>query len=358
MEIHQFVPALLYGDAIGNQTQLLRRMLQESGYNSEIYAEFIDPKCAGQAQDYRRYTGHPENVVIYHHAIGSKVADYVRTLPDKLVLYYHNITRPESFLGFNRPMRQMLAWGRRQLRDHANASYALAGSEYNREEMLSIGYTEVDLLTYGVEMSNVADTTDNLQAQQIMRSLRDGKVNWLFVGRIAPNKRQDNVLRAFHYYHTHINANSRLIFVGSDTTAPAYGMAVRLLVARLDIVQAVQFAGYIGNNESMMAYYQCADVFVCFSEHEGFCVPLLESMHFDVPIVALDRAAISYTLGNSGVVLSDYRFDVLAEIVECLQHNKDFQQKIISEQRRQLSVFALDRVRAQLQKSIQRMLSI
>lgn len=358
MEIHQFAPALLAGDAIGNQIRLLRRIIQAAGFHSKIYAAVIDPLCASEAHDYKEYIGDSQNIGIYHHAIGTEIADYVCALPDRIVPYYHNITVPETFLGFNKPLQQAFKLGRQQLAQLSRASYALAASEYNREEMLAVGYRDVDVLTYGIEMTEEANSGSQQTANKIKQTLLDGKTNWLFVGRIAPNKRQDNVIRAFHYYHTQVNASSRLIFVGSSATSPAYGLALDLLVNRLGIARAVEFVGQVSDKAALSAYYASADVFVCLSEHEGFCVPLLESMHFNVPIVALNRTAVPYTLGNSGILIDDYRFDVIAEVIDLLRLNTMFREKIIAEQQRQMHSFAIDRVRPIMQVILKRMTTL
>jgi len=356
MEIHQFTPALLYGDAIGNHAMLIRQLLREAGYRSEIYTQHIDPHYKDEAYPFREFAEQSDAIVIYHHAIGSDVADYVSKLPNLVVPYYHNITPPECFLGFNKGLGEGLRWGRTQLLDFANRPYALAGSEYNREELLQTGYTKVDVLPYSVDFKRINADIDTIAAQNTRNRLNDGKINWLFVGRMVPNKRQDHVLRAFRHYHTVVNPNSRLILIGSDQTAPAYGWAVRQLAERLGIANDVHFVGRVGNDASLGAYYQAAHVFVCLSEHEGFCVPLIEAMHFDVPIVALARAAVPYTLGNAGVILAEARFDMIAEMVDLLQTDRDLRQQIILTQRQRLNAFTVESVRAQLFACIEQML--
>lgn len=356
MEIHQFTTALLYGDAVGNQVLLLRRLLREAGYTSEIFTQHIDKQYTGEAYDYQSFARSTDSKIIYHHAIGCDIADFAYTLPNQVILYYHNITPPESLQGFNKPLRQGLTRGRKQLAAFADRTFALAGSDYNRAEMLQVGYQQVDVLPYSVDLSRIDIDINTPDAEHTRMRLRDGKINWLFVGRMAPNKRQDNVLRAFHYYHTLVNSNSRLILIGSDQTAPAYGLAVQMLAKRLGIASAVEFVGRVGADNSLGAYYQSADVFVCFSEHEGFCVPLLECMHFDLPIVALARTAVPYTLGDSGITVSDYRFDIVAELVETIRSDGDFRQKMIAAQRKRLDAFTPNRINTQLKASIGRML--
>ena len=108
----------------------------------------------------------------------------------------------------------------------------------------------------------------------------------------------------------------RLFFVGKYAGMEAYYEQLKRYVEALDL-KDVYFTGHIKFDE-ILAYYRTADVFVCMSEHEGFCVPLVEAMYFGVPIVAYDSSAIADTLGNGGILTEDKDPKLVAEIINRL----------------------------------------
>jgi glycosyltransferase involved in cell wall biosynthesis len=135
-----------------------------------------------------------------------------------------------------------------------------------------------------------------------MERMNDGRHNILFVGRISPNKKQEDVIRAFCCYRKEYDPESRLILIGSAGSMENYLEALKDYVRQLGLEESVVFPGHIRFAE-ILAYYRTADVFLCMSEHEGFCVPLVEAMYFGVPIAAYAAAAVPDTLGNGGLLL-------------------------------------------------------
>ena len=166
--------------------------------------------------------------------------------------------------------------------------------------------------------------------------------NMLFVGRIAPNKRQEDVIRVFRYYKEHIDTHARLFLVGTYAGFERYQAQLQSYVERHQIPDVV-FTGLVSDAE-LFAYYKLSDVFVCLSEHEGFCVPLLESMYFDVPIIAYDAGAIRETLDGSGVLVQKKKYDVVAEVAAQLVRNEPLRRRTLAGQRKRLADFADDRL--------------
>jgi glycosyltransferase involved in cell wall biosynthesis len=183
-----------------------------------------------------------------------------------------------------------------------------------------------------------------------MKKYSGGKKNLIFVGRIAPNKKQENVIRAFYQYHR-MEPESRLILVGSWTGMENYHQRLVKYAAALGIADDVIFTGHIKFSE-ILAWYTIADAFVCMSEHEGFCVPLVEAMFFDVPIIAYDTSAISDTLGGSGVLLDDNDPVFVSRVIDRVLKDSALKEQIISGQRRRLEDFSYERIKAVFEKQI------
>jgi L-malate glycosyltransferase len=349
------MPGFLYGDALGNQAVRIRELLRHWGYRSQVYAEFRDRRLEDPGLDYRRYHDHPDDVLLYHYSIGSPVTGFVRGLSAQVVPYYHNIT-PAGFLrGYNEPLADLLEQGRRELALFRDAPFALAASEYNRQEMLSLGFRRVEVLPYYITFDWLHASAQGRAGRAVAARFADGAVNLLFVGRLAPNKRQDDLIRAFKAYHDLVNPESRLLLVGSDANAPGYRLELESMAAALGLAQRVHLPGAVGPREGLGGYYQAADLFLCLSEHEGFCVPLLEAMAFDVPVVAYRSTGVPYAMGGAGILANVKRFDLLAELIGLLVEDRDVRNRIVAAQRRRLQELAPERVAAGLRNIVEQL---
>lgn len=355
--IHQFTIGFLHGDALGNQAAYIRGLLRSWGYRSQVYAQYRDRRLEEPGEDYRRYRAAPTDVIIFHYSIGSPVTEFVRQLPCLVIPYYHNVT-PASFLRkYNEPLAGLLEQGRRELALFKDVPFALAGSEYNRQEMRKIGFRNVEVVPPFVAFDRLRRSAASPTGQQVLARYRDGSVNLLFVGRIVPNKRQDDLIRAFHAYHRLINPHSRLLLVGSDVNAPRYRIELEEMAAALGLTDRVHFLGGIGPGEGFGGYYQAADIFLCLSEHEGFCIPLLEAMAFDLPVIAYRSTGVPYAMGGAGVSVDTKRYDVIAELIDLLLQDESQRRQIVAGQRRRLKDLAPDRVAATLREHICHLLS-
>jgi glycosyltransferase involved in cell wall biosynthesis len=261
------------------------------------------------------------------------------------------VTPPEFIRDYNPAFAALLEQGRQELILFKDAPLALAASEYNRQEMLALGFKRVEVLPYFVSFNELRASVQNSAGREIVRRYTDGWTNILFVGRLVPNKRQDNLIHAFNYYHRLIDPHSRLILIGSDANAPGYRLELQTLIEGLDL-KHVELPGPIGPREGLGAYYQTASVFLCLSEHEGFCVPLLEAMAFDVPVLALHATGVPYALGESGILLKQKRYDVLAELLHLLVTDTSFRTGVVTAQRRRLADFDVSTVTQKLQQVV------
>ena len=228
--------------------------------------------------------------------------------------------------------------------------YVVGGGAYggaDKNELLKMGYTcPMDIRPILIKFEDYKQTPD----EATIKKYSDGKKNLVFVGRIAPNKKQENVIRAFYCYKK-LNPDSRLILVGSSTGMENYYERLVKYANALGIGDDVIFPGHIKFSE-ILAYYRLADAFVCMSEHEGFCVPLVEAMFFDTPIIAYDTSAISDTLGGSGVLLDNNDPVFAAAVIDRVLTDEKFRESIIAGQRKRLEDFSYERIKAIFEKEL------
>ena len=300
--IHQVLATLGYGDAIGHEVLGIQRVLRQAGYQSEIFVQTADPRLEHLTQDYRDLVAasDPDNVLIHHFSIGSRASRMAYALPDRMVLIYHNITPPEYFVDVNKELVKLCFRGRRELALYkSRCDLALGDSEYNRRELEDLGFSPTGVLEVVPGFEHLKGPADYTFAG----AFDDDWVNLLFVGRVIPNKRIEDVIRFFHAYKTCFNPRSRLLLVGAHSGFERYLTMLHNFIARLG-AQDVHLIGHV-SNEQLTAYYELADVFVCASEHEGFCVPLIESFHMGVPVIAYAAAAVPSTMDGAGVLYTN-----------------------------------------------------
>ena len=355
--IHQCMPGFLYGDALGNQASRMRELLRQWGFKSQVYAEFRDQRRSDPGMPYTRYRGDPDSILIFHYSVGSPMTEFVRQLPDRTVLYYHNVTPPEFVRDYNPEFATLLEQGRRELELFKDIPFALAASEYNRQEMLAAGFKKAAVMPYFVYFDELLASADSPAGREITSRYGDGWVNLLFVGRLVPNKRQDNLIRAFNYYHRLVNPRSRLILVGSDANTPGYRMELETMAEALGL-QHVHITGPVGLREGLGGYFRVATVFLSLSEHEGFCIPLLEAMAFDVPVLALKAAGVPYALGKAGMLVKRKRYDIIAELIELLACDAKVRQRVIAQQRRRLADFSPASTAERLRQYVEQMVAL
>jgi glycosyltransferase involved in cell wall biosynthesis len=297
--VHQVLATLGYGDAIGHEVLGIQRALVAAGYESEIFVETADRRLEHLTTDYRDMVGAiaPEDVVIHHFSIGSRASRTAYALPGRMALVYHNITPPEYFIGIHKDLVKLCFRGRRELTAYVGRSeLALGDSEYNRAELESLGFCRTGVLPVVPDFTHLDVQPDPMMASEF----DDEWTNVMFVGRVIPNKKFEDVIRAFHVYRTRYNSRSRLLLVGSYSGFERYLAMLTALVARLGTPD-VHFVGHV-SNEELTALYDVADLFLCASEHEGFCVPLVESFYKQIPVVAYDATAVPATMDGGGVL--------------------------------------------------------
>ena len=327
--VHQVLTSLGYGDAIGHEVLGIQRVLQNAGYDSQIFVEHADPRLDHLTVDYMQLprASHPDNILIHHFSIGSHASRIAYALPDRMVLVYHNITPPEFFIDVHPVLVQQCFLGRRELGLYASrCDLALGDSEYNRQELEAAGFPRTDVLPVVPDFSHLGGPADYGNA----RAFDDNWVNILFVGRMIPNKKIDDLIRWFTAYKRWFSKRARLLLVGSSGGFERYAAALHQLIAHLGIPD-VHFQGHV-TNEELVAYYEIADVFVCASEHEGFCVPLVEAFHMGVPVIAYAATAVPATMDGGGVLIETKDPLTAAAVIHEVATNGALQDRVIAAQ--------------------------
>lgn len=347
MKIIQLLTTVSYGDAVSNDVLAIYETLKNKGFDTGVYAENIGKRLPkGVVKHVSKMPKLNDNdVIIYHLSTGTELNYKLPEYKGKKILRYHNITPHEFFSDYSFKSYMLCKDGREGLAFLADkVDYCLAVSEYNKKDLIEVGYTcPIDILPILIPFSDYEKKPDEAV---ISAYGKDDYVNILFTGRIAPNKKQEDVIRAFHMYQKYYNKKSRLFFVGSYGGLEIYYERLKDYVKQLG-VENVCFTGHIRFDE-ILAYYSVADIFLCMSEHEGFCVPLVEAMKFDVPVVAFDSSAIGDTLGGSAVLLKDKNPLEVAGMMHYLMEHEDLRETIKINQKKRLEDFEHDKIEKQL----------
>lgn len=340
--IHQFLPALSPGDAIGSEAFALQRTFQEWGAVSRIFTGYIHGAVEGRAEYFESYRSSPGDVVLFHFAIGSPLSAFVTKLQVRKILIYHNTTPARFFRGYNPELATLLERAHEELASlRDGCSLALADSEFNRRDLEALGFTRTAILPILLDLKRFA-----CPDEQILRSYEGKGPRFLSVSRIVPSKRIEDIVRIFYYYSRCICSEAKLFIVGSGDTGGNYFTSLKQFTASLGL-EGVVFTGSI-SDAALGAFYRRADALLSMSEHEGFCVPLVEAMYFDVPIVAYNTGAISDTLNGTGILVNQKNPAEIAEMIHMILTKPDFKARLVSRQRGRLEIFRPERVKALL----------
>ena len=337
--VHHFVPTYEPG-AVGNHILEMQRLCRDLGWESEVFAEHLRG-FAGR--DYRAYgkdvRASADDVLVYHMAIGSPVADFVLARRERLVVDHHNLTPVSFFASWEPWMVHGLAWGRAQLAALApRTTLGIADSSFNEGELRQLGYARTAVVPILIDLEQFDRDIDVERVEQLRAESAGGAV-WLFVGRIAPNKCHHDLLKAFAVYRQAYDGAARLRVVGASAS-DRYVAALESFVTALGLESAVTFTGSVSDAE-LSAHYAAADVYVSASEHEGFCVPLLEAMHHGTPVVAFGSSAVPETIGEGGICLPTKEPTRLAAAVHRVLDDAAVRETLVAAGRAHLQEFSL-----------------
>jgi glycosyltransferase involved in cell wall biosynthesis len=349
--VDQVLPNLSPGDAASDTALAFGRMLARAGADTALWSSQIHPDRAGRARrfDPRRLRRRAPDLVLLHYTTGSGVPGALRRTGLTYGLYFHNVTPPRYFLGANDLLAGIVWRGLAELAPLLRgARVALAPSRFSADQLRAAGARSVDVVPLPFDPAEHALEPD----QAVLRQLDDGRANLLFVGRIAPNKRQDELLRLFRYYSRAIDRSARLLLVGSAAAAPHFRdwLAQTAAAWQLD---GVLLPGHV-SAAARAAYYRVGRVFVSLSEHEGFGLPMIEAMHHGVPVVARDEAAVAETVGEGGLVVGPIETARLAELVAMVAEPGELRERLIAAGRARTADFAPERIAAGLVEALAR----
>ena len=351
MIVNQWVPAAHKGDAIGDSARKTRAILRALGHDSEIYALTIDDELQGDVRPFSDSAAQRGDLTIFHYALPSPMTEAFARLPHGRVMLYHNVTPAHYFAPYSPALFRLASLARAELASLAGrVDLALGVSEFNRAELESMGFAPTGVLPLAVDLARITQPVRRPGLEKILAS--DDMINFLFVGRIAPNKKIEDHLKLAEHYKRYVDAYYRFIFVGRYDAVPRYYAMIRALISEFKMLEErFIFTGPVSDQE-LAVYYRHAAVYMSMSEHEGFCVPLVEAMAADVPILAYGAAAVPETLGGAGVQFAPKDLEYAAELGGALAFDEELRTTVIAGQRRRLQDFGDARILSDLARVI------
>lgn len=353
--VTQYVADLRSGDAVSDIVRAFHRLLKGWGFQARIAAAGWGDDLRGEVEAYAQCTADASepHLHVYHFSVAcSPMTEHFRRQPGRKMLVYHNITPPEWFLGYDEGALWATGLARHELASLQDCvEIASSYSTYNLGELEDLGFPRVVRVPMVLDFTRFGTPPD----PERLRALQDGDTHMLFVGRVAPNKCQEDVVRIFWHYQRRINPKSRLHLVGPHSI-PTYVERLRGLIGDLGLTDRVDLAGRVDDG-TLAALYRGSRAFICMSEHEGFCVPLLEAMHSGVPVVAYAAGAVPDTMGRAGLLVREKRYDAIAEAVHRLVADAGLRDRVLARQAEHLRSFeeknAADRLRKVLDEWLQ-----
>ncbi|OFW57741.1 MAG: hypothetical protein A2W01_02665 [Candidatus Solincola sediminis] len=358
MRVHQLVPRLDAGDAIGNQAMAIHELLLEWGIEADIFAFDMDEygsQFASFDSAYREFMPREEDLLIYHYGLYCDNFRLFIESRNRKILIYHNVTPPEFYTAFYPEAVRLCTLGRETLPLLADCDLALGVSDFNRRELVAAGFDEskTGVLPINPRMEKLDAA---LPDPRLAHWLADGKTNLLHVGRVVPNKKLEDIIKLFACYHRGINAESRLVFAG-PYPIPHYYAALLSLIENMGLEDRVFFLGKV-SEEGLKACYLESHYYVSMSEHEGFCVPILEAFYFGLPVIAFAAGAVPETMGGAGILFHEKDFPLLAELLDRLYRDGFLRERVLSAQRARMEEFRGDRFAEKLHEVVNKFMPV
>jgi glycosyltransferase involved in cell wall biosynthesis len=345
----QILPSLHVADASGAHTLHARDALRSAGWRSEVFAEHVDEPLRDQAHPFDaldRFVVPGATILVYQLAVGSAVVERLLRRREPLVVNYHNLTPASFFWQWAPNWLGAVEWGRQQLHRLApRVAHAVAVSAFNERDLRGAGYRSTSVVSPFVDVGALG-----CSARADHDATRGAR--WLFVGKLLPHKAAHDVIKALAVYRRCFDSTATLALVGGHPV-PAYARAVSQYAGALGLGDAVELTGSV-SEEDLAARYREADVFVCLSDHEGFCFPLLEAMHQGLPVVGFDAGAVADTVGEAGLVLPGKEPGRVAAAVRRVLTDAELRACLVRAGRARLHRFELQRTGARYVEEIRK----
>ncbi len=347
VRIDQVLAGFADGDAISHAALSMRTVFRAWGATSEIYADkaHVSPSLQDQCRSLNEYAGATTDVVVHHYSIGSPALDLFAAAPGHRILVYHNVTPAEYFDGFDDRVAAQLRQARAEIgRIGAQVQSIWAVSEFNARELRERGLQNVRVfpLLFSKAPMDIPPDPDVLAEFSVKLA------TIMCCGRIAPNKKIETLIEAFYWYHRAINPFSRLLIVGSERSCPRYFEMLRMYVGDLDLAN-VCFVGF-ASPAGLPAYYKSSDLFMSASEHEGYCLPLLEAMYQGVPVIARGGGGVPEAMGGAGVVYDDLTPCELSGLMHRVISDAAIRREVLDSQRARIEQALSRNVEAELRE--------
>lgn len=352
MRIHQLSFGLIPGDAVSNSTLAIDAQLQAWGFSTALYAQHVAPELKAHALpdvQFVPFLDSRDDLLIFHYSIYSPNIRLFQAFRGRKMLIYHNITPAKFFAGWDDHQAALCHMGRQALKTMTTCELAVGDSDFNRRELIEAGFDPAKTAVLPLFLT----LPDSLKNGRLPKPLPQEKATWLTVGRVAPSKAIADVLRIFAIYKHNINPHAELFIVGS-LNVTTYVEALKSLINDLSLVNSAHLVGLVPDSQ-LEAYYRQADLYLTTSHHEGFCVPLLESMVHGVPILARQSSAIPETLGEAGVMFQELGYEAVAEMAHLLLSDAVIRQQVIQKQQQRAADFNTTRAAARLRAVLTRL---
>lgn len=347
IRIIQITPTLVYGDGVSNDVLAIHKYLNSiAKVSAYVYCQNLDERI--KDEKIYRVSRLPKtkanDLILYHLSTGTEFNQILPSMKGKKIILYHNITPPEFFDLYSPQSAQLCKKGIQETKALANVpDRCIADSEFNKQDLVRYGYQcTIDVLPIIIPFDDYQKFYD----EQLYEKYHDGKTNILFTGRIAPNKKQEDIILAFYYYQKYYNANSRLILVGKAEGMETYDQRLKEFIRQLG-VQNVEFTEHI-SFDGILACYKVSDLFLCMSEHEGFCIPIIEAMVFGLPIIAYDCAAVPDTLGDGGILVKEKNPIETAALLNYTLTHQELKEQMAENQKKILEKLQYEKLTQQL----------
>ncbi|MCK5220761.1 MAG: glycosyltransferase family 4 protein [Candidatus Aminicenantes bacterium] len=337
MIIEQFLPAFHYGDATSNSALAFHKFLISNGMESRLITLTSDKKVRKEVTLFKDYKINPGSVKILHYAIPSLLTDFFRETGGKKVMIYHNITPSKYFIDYSEFLTKFTNDGRTHLESLKDSfDLSIGVSEYNADDLRKLDFKNVKVFPLIVDLKEYNEPFN----KGYYNLINDDRKNILCVGRIAPNKKIEDAVKMLFFYKKYFSPSIRLIVAGNINSVPKYFSAVRDLASRFYLTaEDILFTGHIRFDE-FLAVYKISNVYLSMSEHEGFCLPVMESFKMDLPVAAFDAGAIKEKVGDGGVIFDTKEPEKVAGILEFLINNGKAREKLIKSGNRRLDEYA------------------
>ncbi len=324
--IHQLVHTLSYGDAISGEVLAMQRALTQAGCDSKIYAINEHPKLKGLTIPYQQLSSDYDGQIILHYSLGSPLNDLYRSLTKATrVLIYHNLTPAKYYAGINPRVASDIEQGAKELPELLGLSNKIiADSKFNAGELAELGF-KAEVLDLPIDPVRWEMET-NPGIASLLKN--DPVLHLVHVGRFAPNKCIEDIIKVAYLLKEKLKIPLKLWLPGIDIDTEIYSFSLKRLVYFLGLEKEVNFVGCFADSE-LKALYENSSVYLCMSEHEGFCLPVVEAMHFGLPVIAFASSALPDTIGAGGLLVNEKDHLKIAALVEEVHNNQELRQKLI-----------------------------